>query len=113
MAEMRERENDKWGTRKAAQKARKTFVNTCPASRHVHMMADGLWKRGVYPMFEDEPRHCALGIYSVLHSLWKARHALMTMTPDGIVSDDPDGLGWWWESKKGRRFLKKKATRND
>lgn len=47
---------------------------TCPASRHVHMMADALAsKRAAYPMFAEEPKHCAGTLYAVIESLWKAR----------------------------------------
>ncbi|KQS55947.1 hypothetical protein ASG17_07805 [Brevundimonas sp. Leaf363] len=47
---------------------------TCPASRHVAMMADALSTGDrTYHMFEDEPLHCASSIYSVVENLWKAR----------------------------------------
>lgn len=48
-------------------------IVTCPASRHVFMMADALAKRGKYHMFDEDPEHCASGIFAVLESLWKAR----------------------------------------
>lgn len=47
--------------------------NTCPASRHVHMMADALAKGKRYHMFEEEPEHCAVSLLSVLESLWRLR----------------------------------------
>jgi hypothetical protein len=53
-------------------KARKFPANTCPASRHLHIMADALVKSG-YPMLQEEPVHCAESIYAVLASLWEAR----------------------------------------
>ena len=61
-------------------------------------------------MFNDDPKHCALGIYSVLGSLWEARNALNAMRPEGITGDDgAQGSGWWWDSKNGRRYLKRAA----
>ena len=101
------RADDKWGDRKRARKLRNFMVNTCPSSRHAHMMADALWDRQKYHMFDEEPRHCATALYSVLGSLWEARNALIAMRPEGIA-DDPDGAGWWWASKDGRKFLKAK-----
>jgi hypothetical protein len=53
---------------------------TCPASRHLHIMADSLMKKhrkGLrYPMLEEEPEHCAESIYAVLTCLWEARRYL-------------------------------------
>ena len=54
-------------------RARRFPVNTCPASRHVHIMADALAAGQTYHMFAEEPFHCAGSLYSVLESLWKAR----------------------------------------
>ena len=39
-------------------------------------MADALSMWGGYPMLGEEPEHCALSMYSVLESLWKARTEL-------------------------------------
>lgn len=46
---------------------------TCPASRHLHIMAESLAKGKGYPMFEEEPQHCAETMLSVLASLWELR----------------------------------------
>ena len=59
--------------------ARKFPTNTCAASRHLHIMADRLMKKGGYPMLAEEPEHCAESIYSVLASLWEARTKLSKM----------------------------------
>lgn len=55
--------------------ARRFPGNTCPASRHVHMIADSLLSKRRRDPIEDiwEPDHMALSLYSVLESLWKAR----------------------------------------
>lgn len=47
--------------------------NTCPASRHLHLMAASLAAGKPYPMLNEEPQHCAETMLSVLESLWKAR----------------------------------------
>lgn len=60
-------------------RARRFMVNTCPASRHVHMMADELAAGHTYHMFEEEPEHAAGSLYSVLESLWKARLELIRL----------------------------------
>lgn len=56
------------------------FAVTCPASRHLHIMADclSMWKR-VYPMLQEEPEHCAGSIYAVLERLWKAEAELLSI----------------------------------
>lgn len=56
-----------------ANRARKFPENTCPASRHAHMIAEQ-WptKRG-YPMLTEEREHCAGSILSTVASLYEAR----------------------------------------
>jgi len=49
------------------------MVNTCPASRHLHMMAEALASGRKYHMLNEEPQHCAETMLSVLHSLWTLR----------------------------------------
>ena len=60
---------------KRAEKARNPGpgMNTCPASRHAHLMADCLAKGKMYPMFIEEPEHCAETLYAVVAALWEAR----------------------------------------
>jgi hypothetical protein len=62
--------------RRRVNRARKFPDNTCPASRHLHIMADALLSGRGYPMLQEEPQHCAESILSVLESLWKSRTAL-------------------------------------
>ena len=62
--------------RRRVNRARKFPDNTCPSSRHLHIMADRLASGKEYPMFTDEPEHCAMTMYAVLESLWKARTEL-------------------------------------
>lgn len=59
--------------RRRTDKARQFPANTCPASRHLHLIADALAKGQPYPMLAEEPQHCALTMLSVLESLWTAR----------------------------------------
>ena len=59
--------------RRRANRARRFPDNTCPASRHLHIMADVLASGKPYHMFNEDPRHCAGTMFSVLESLWKAR----------------------------------------
>ena len=65
--------------RRRVDRARRFPVNSCPASRHVHIMADCLTRKGGYPMLTEEPEHCALSLYSVLESLFKARTELAAL----------------------------------
>lgn len=73
--------------RRRVSRARRFPTNTCPASRHVHIMADCLTRKGGYPMLTEEPEHCAGSLYSVLESLWKARTELARLKR----RDDTDG----------------------
>ena len=54
-------------------KARKFMENTCPASRHVHLIAESLAKGDKYHMIDEEPAHVAVSLLSVLESLWTLR----------------------------------------
>ncbi len=62
--------------RRRVNRARKFPSITCPASRHLHMMADGLLSKYGYPMLQEEPEHCAETMLYVLEALWKARTEL-------------------------------------
>ncbi len=62
--------------RRRVNKVRDFPKHTCPASRHVHTMADCLAEDGFYGMLSDEPQHCAGSLYAVLASLWEARKEL-------------------------------------
>ncbi len=59
-------------------------IVTCPASRHVLMMADDLSQGGLHA-FEDAG-HCAGSVYSVLESLWKARSEIKRLRKN-LTSD--------------------------
>lgn len=59
--------------RRRVNRARRFPKNTCPASRHLHLIAEGLLRKRGYPMLQDEPEHCAGSMLAVLESLWKLR----------------------------------------
>jgi len=54
-------------------RARRFPTNTCPASRHVHMMAEALAKGEKYCMLQEDPKYCGQSMLAVLESLWKLR----------------------------------------
>ena len=62
--------------RKYANKWRDFPENTCPASRHLHLMADALAAGRPYPMLTEEPQRVAGSIYATIGALWKARTQL-------------------------------------
>ncbi|HVT35660.1 MAG TPA: hypothetical protein VHE37_08750 [Nevskiaceae bacterium] len=62
--------------RRRVNRARNFPYNTCPASRHLHAMAEALATRGEYSMLTEEPDRCAGTMLSVLESLFKARTEL-------------------------------------
>ena len=49
---------------------------TCPASRHVELIACSLAAGGTYPTAPQERMHCAESLLAVLEALWKARAEL-------------------------------------
>ena len=59
--------------RRRVNRARNFPDNTCPASRHLHLIAEALAGGRPYPMLQDEPEHCAGTMLAVLEALWKAR----------------------------------------
>lgn len=65
----------------------KVVCVTCPASRHVAMMADRLSTDGHYRMLSEEPLHCATGLYSVVESLWKARAEIARL--NAVLNEEP------------------------
>ena len=77
--------NDIKNQRRRVSRARTFMVNTCPASRHVHMMANALASGETYHMIEEEPEHVARSLYAVLESLWKARTELARLKASGVA----------------------------
>lgn len=75
----------KRNVRKAAMAARTKGpeVVTCAASRHVHLMAEALWHGREYPMFAEEPKHCAESLFAVVKALWEARQKLAALPSTG------------------------------
>lgn len=51
-------------------------VGTCPASRHVAIMAEALAAGRPYPMVDEDPEHVAESLASAVGSLWQARRKL-------------------------------------
>lgn len=63
--------------KRRARRARNFPDNTCPASRHVHLIADQLMQKRRCNVEECwDAEHIASSLYSVLESLWKARTKL-------------------------------------
>lgn len=64
--------------RRRVNRARRFPVNTCPASRHLHRIADYLARpKRTHPVEEVwDAEHLAGTMYSVVESLWKARTEL-------------------------------------
>lgn len=62
--------------RRRVDRARDFPANTCPASRHLHLIAEILAAGKPCSMLQEEPEHCAETMLYVLESLWKARSKL-------------------------------------
>jgi hypothetical protein len=70
--------------------------NTCPASRHLQIMAEALAKCEKYSMLEEDPEHCASSIASVVSSLYQTRTFLRSLGYDWRVKDDQT-VEWYYE----------------
>lgn len=84
--------NTRRALRARANKARRFPTNTCPASRHVHIMADELSTVGFYQMFEDEPLHSAGSLYAVIAALWEARSRIAELEARTPAADTQVGI---------------------
>jgi hypothetical protein len=66
--------------RRRVGRARRFPDNTCPASRHLQLIAESLLQgRSIEPA---EAEHAAQSMLSVLESLWKARTKLARVAED-------------------------------
>ena len=61
--------------RRRVARARDFPTHTCPASRHLQIIADALAGKQPYWQILEEPQHVAETMYAVLESLWKLRKA--------------------------------------
>ncbi len=61
--------------RRRVNRARNFPTNTCPASRHLHIIAEALVSGQPYAMLTEEPEYCGETMLSVLESLWSLRTA--------------------------------------
>jgi hypothetical protein len=59
--------------RRRVNKVRDFPKNTCPASRHLHLIADSLSRGKPYTMLQEEPEHCAIAMLACLAELWEYR----------------------------------------
>lgn len=108
------------------QNSRDFGVNTCPASRHVQMIAEALSQahsesklRDVYPMLEEDPEHCAASIASVVNSLYQARSFLKSLgynwrgldngKTEWYIDNTDDG---WYEGRASRENMSKPGDKN-
>ena len=66
--------NELANLRRRVNRARDFPANTCPASRELHQIAEGLL-RG-FPIMADQQMQAAESMLAVLESLWKARTEL-------------------------------------
>lgn len=79
-------------TKRRVRRADNFPVNTCPASRHVQMIAEFLAARKPYPMLEEEAEHCAGAMLATVEALWKARTALKRLEVAGLIRLKPDRI---------------------
>ena len=68
--------------RRRVMRARNFPVNTCPASRHLQLIAEDLAAGRACQILADDPELCAGSMLSVLESLFKARTQLAKQQPN-------------------------------
>ena len=71
--------------RRRVDRVRNFPVNTCPASRHLHTIAESLARGEKYTQIDDEPEHVAESMLMVLEALWKARTKMAKIAPNNEV----------------------------
>lgn len=76
--------------KRRVERARDFPNNTCPASRHLHIIALALADNKPYAMLHEEPEHCAGTMLMVLESLWKARSELKRLRGTEAVTIEED-----------------------
>ena len=54
-------------------RARQFPTNTCPASRHVHMIGEALIRGKKHYMIDEEPEHVGGSLLATVEALFKAR----------------------------------------
>ena len=79
------------------QAVRRFPQNTCPASRHVQILAEALAEDVEYPMLQEDPHHIADSIASVVTSLYVARDFLDQLGYSWSIGEDGAII---WEKKK-------------
>lgn len=62
--------------KRKVKRSRNFPANTCPASRHLQMIAEGMVTKRGYPMLQEEPEHCAITMLAVVNALYKTRTEL-------------------------------------
>lgn len=83
---------------KSMQESRCFPDNTCPATRHLQIMAEELLQTGNYPMLQEDPSHCASSIASVVSSLYQARTFLKSLGYSWTVENGE--TKWYMIEKK-------------
>ncbi len=58
---------------KKARQARRFPTNTCPASRHLQMIGEALYRGKPYPMLTEEPEHCGGSMLETVTALYETR----------------------------------------
>jgi len=87
-------------TLRRMRRARRFPDNTCPASRHVQLIAETLATGRDCPMLREEPGHAAGSIASVVADLYAARTML-------------DRLGYTWTVRSDGAVIWTRKTKKD
>jgi hypothetical protein len=82
--------------------------NTCPASRHVQLIAEAMIKAEKYSMLDDDPEHCAVSLASVVSSLYQTRSFLLGLGYNWRV-DENHNVEWYREDE----FYEGRARRDN
>lgn len=86
--------------------------NTCPASRHVQSMIEALWQDGKYPMFDEDPKHCAGSLASVVSSLYQTRSFLQSIGYDWRMGENQT-VEWYQKDANDDSFYPGRARRDN
>lgn len=99
---------------KEARQARDFPKNTCPASRHLQIIGEALYRGEPYPMLTDEPEHCGGSMLATVTALYETRterdklRAAVTALADGLRHMEHCAVcasDSWYECEGGRDAL--------
>jgi len=86
---------------RCVKRVRRFPENTCPASRHVQMVAEALARGKVWPSIKEDPEHIGGSMLSTVASLYEARTEIDRLRAKlGMPSASDEAIAKWERKNK-------------